>query len=158
MNNKNGFTLVEILAVIAIIGVLIIISLPSLMEIFKDASNNSMTIQENEIVDASKLFLEDYCIHPLGDNICSDYSKDVSEPNLKYVCLSTLQDKGYMDPVAVGNGTSCSGFVVYNKEADSKQYSNHKAYIECGSAYQTQDYSKFKDTDNKRIIENCGGN
>ena len=37
MNNKKGFTLVELLAVVAILSILVIIALPNIMGMFSNA-------------------------------------------------------------------------------------------------------------------------
>ena len=52
-----------------------------------------MITQENEVVDAVKLFLEDYCRNPLEQNKgqCSIYSLPTSNLSKRYTCLSTLQ-------------------------------------------------------------------
>lgn len=41
MKRKNGFTLVELLAVIAILAILIIIALPNILKMFNNAKKNS---------------------------------------------------------------------------------------------------------------------
>lgn len=39
--SKDGFTLVELLAVIAILAILVIIALPNVLKLFNDAKKNS---------------------------------------------------------------------------------------------------------------------
>jgi len=46
---KNGFTLVELLAVIAILAILVIIALPNVIGMFNDAKKNSFTTEIKEI-------------------------------------------------------------------------------------------------------------
>ena len=41
MKNKNGFTLVELLAVIAILAILVIIALPNVIKMFNNAKKSS---------------------------------------------------------------------------------------------------------------------
>ena len=41
MNNKKGFTLVELLAVISILAILVIIALPNVMGMFNEAKKKS---------------------------------------------------------------------------------------------------------------------
>ena len=130
MKKKRGFTLVEILTVIAIIAILSLIVLPNFIGSFNDAKRKAMITQENEVVDAAKLFLEDYCKHPLSQNKgqCSVYSLNTSQTDLKYTCLSVLQATNYIDPI-LSQGSTCSGFVVYEKD-----YTNHKTYLHCGDS------------------------
>jgi prepilin-type N-terminal cleavage/methylation domain-containing protein len=49
MKNKKGFTLVELLAVIAILAVLVIIALPNVIGLFNEAKKNSFTNEVKEI-------------------------------------------------------------------------------------------------------------
>ena len=47
--NKKGFTLVELLAVIAILAILVIIALPNVMSLFNEAKKNSFTNEIKEL-------------------------------------------------------------------------------------------------------------
>ena len=47
--NKKGFTLVELLAVIAILAILVIIALPNVMSLFNEAKKNSFANELKEI-------------------------------------------------------------------------------------------------------------
>ncbi len=49
MMNKKGFTLVELLAVIAILAILILIALPNVMSLFNEAKANSFTTELKNI-------------------------------------------------------------------------------------------------------------
>ncbi len=153
MNNKNGFTLVEILVVIAIVAILSILILPNFISSFNTTSKKAMAIQENQIVDASKLFIEDFCRHPLNmyKGECSTYSVQTSNTNVKYTCLNTLQTFKYLDPITAQEET-CYGFVVYNSD-----YSNYKSYIQCGNSYQTEGIASIKNSSNEYVLEKCGG-
>ena len=152
--NKKGFTLVEILAVIAIIGLLALIMIPNFIDMFQESNKNSMKVQENQIVDATKLLLEDYCIHPLNTiTECSNVSMQINNSStLKmYSRLDTLQGLGYIDDVVFGS-TKCKGFVTYTKEADSKLYKDYKPYIKCGNAYETDGIRLIKNSSKKILI------
>ena len=41
MKNKNGFTLVELLAVIAILAILVIVAMPNVLGMFNEAKQNT---------------------------------------------------------------------------------------------------------------------
>ena len=53
MNNKKGFTLVELLAVIAILALLVIIALPNVMSMFNKAKKSSFETEVTEIFKGS---------------------------------------------------------------------------------------------------------
>ena len=151
--NRKGFTLVEILAVIAIIGILSLLIVPNVIESYRESVKHAMKTQENEVVDAAELFVEDYCRHPLSQykGQCSIYSLSTSVSDKKYTCLSTLQNTKYIDEI-VSQGAHCVSFAIYNED-----YSNFKSYLQCGDKYQTQGINDFKDSNGLNIIDNCGG-
>lgn len=59
-NKKNGFTLVEILAVISILGVVMILIVPTMMQAFYDARSKLDDNDEKQILDAAKMWITDY--------------------------------------------------------------------------------------------------
>ncbi len=57
--NKKGFTLVELLAVIAILAILVIIALPNVLEMYRNARQNTFLREVSSVYDAAhtKYFL-----------------------------------------------------------------------------------------------------
>ena len=50
---KNGFTLVELLAVIAILAILVIVAMPNILGMFNEAKVNTFIVDVQMIVDTS---------------------------------------------------------------------------------------------------------
>ena len=74
--NKDGFTLVELLAVIAILAILIIIALPNMIGLFNNARKNSFTNEAREIVNQAE--------HKwMSDTMFSPEAKVYSRSNLE---------------------------------------------------------------------------
>lgn len=148
---KKGFTLVELMVAITIIGILAILILPDFIKNFTNARDTAMITQEHEIVDASKLFIEDFCRHPLEENegLCNTYSLQTSDTNKKYTCLKVLQGTKYIDEI-VQQGQLCTGFVIYTKD-----FKSYKSYIKCGAGYQTNGIDSMKDSSGSKIIDKC---
>ena len=108
---KKGFTLVELLAVIIILGLLTIIAIPSIIGILNNEKENISDSMKNIIINASSLYIEDnsgvypkvnnnvYCIKLeslVNDNILSKPLKDpVTNKEIdlnKYVKVSIIND------------------------------------------------------------------
>ena len=64
---KKGFTLIELIAVMAIVGVLSIMIVPNVIKLLNGSMEDTMKITENEVVDAANLYVEDYCRNPIND-------------------------------------------------------------------------------------------
>ena len=74
MRNKNGFTLVELLAVIVILGVIALIAVPSYNNYIKKTKDTKCDSDKEAIIDAAKT-CDVEMIYKNGDRI---YCKDVN--------------------------------------------------------------------------------
>lgn len=137
---KKGFTLVELLAVIAILGMIVVIAVPNVMDIFKSSNEGMMISQETSVLDAANIYLNDYCIHPIyHSSICSVNRYDDSDSNKVYLCLGNVISTGRIGSVYFKGSTECRGFIVYDKDATEINYSNGKVFLKCGDEYITAD-------------------
>ena len=132
---KKGFTLLELLVVIAIIGVLLIIVVPSTVKVLDSSIINTMEIQEEEVEDAARIYLEDYCKTPINnDKICT-LSRTVTDGIVYYsgeISLDFLVNNNYIDEVSLRNKT-CEGRIVFTNNEP-------KAFLKCGNIYTTEGY------------------
>ena len=132
---KKGFTLLELLVVIAIIGVLLIIVVPSTVKVLDSSIINTMEIQEEEVEDAARIYLEDYCTTPINnDKICT-LSRTVTDGIVYYsgeISLDFLVNNNYIDEVSLRNKT-CEGRIVFTNNEP-------KAFLKCGDIYTTEGY------------------
>ena len=99
---KKGFTLVELLAVIAILAVLVIIALPNVLKLFRNAKENTFTSEVQNLVRSAE---DKYLTSSLssGNNTCFDSKTnplDMSgRNNINY--LIKLTNKGKVIEVKV---------------------------------------------------------
>lgn len=92
IKNKKGFTLVELIAVITILGVICMIAIPSYNNYIKKAKDKKCEAEELAIIDATKTFIND-CI---SKNKCATNEK-ISYYVGNKLTVSTLTDKGYLN-------------------------------------------------------------
>lgn len=101
-NNKKGFTLVELLAVIVVLAIIILIAMPSVMSAMDKARRNALITEATEIV---KIATTAYADDSMGTGITKVCY------NLKY-----LADNGYLDK----NLTGYTGQVGVQVDATGK--------------------------------------
>ncbi len=85
---KKGFTLVELLAVIAILAILVIIALPNVMSLFNEAKKNSFA---NELKEIYKTAQNQWMTDSMINTSDQYYSRVASGTTLK--CDGTNDDK-----------------------------------------------------------------
>ena len=142
---KRGFTLVELLVVIAIISILATIGVTAVIKVYNDSVKKTMIVQENNVAEASKSYLEDYCIDPL-DNTYKCPSSYENNSEIRYICLSDLQDneKGnYISKVNYKN-EDCKGIITFSKNDDG-EYINAKTYLYCDYDSKDKKYNYVTD-------------
>ena len=142
---KRGFTLVELLVVIAIISILATIGVTAIIKVYNDSVKKTMIVQENNVAEASKSYLEDYCIDPL-DNTYKCPSSYENNSEIRYICLSDLQDneKGnYVSKVNYKN-EDCKGIITFSKNDDG-EYIKAKTYLYCDYDSRNNKYNYITD-------------
>ena len=142
---KRGFTLVELLVVIAIISILATIGVTAVIKVYNDSVEKTMIVQENNVAEASKSYLEDYCIDPL-DNTYKCPSSYENNSEIRYICLSDLQDneKGnYVSKVNYKN-EDCKGIITFSKNDDG-EYTKAKTYLYCDYDSRNNKYNYITD-------------
>ena len=89
--NKKGFTLVEIIAVIVLLGVIIVLAVPATMTIRKTILQREDAEQINSIEAAAVYYAQD-------ENISSGS-----------ICVKDLLSNGYLDPtIPYDGGVNCT--------------------------------------------------
>jgi len=82
MNKEEGFTLVELLAVIVILGLIIAIAIPAVGSIVDNARGNTEEATETLIIDAARLY---------------DVENEIAEGTGNGVSVSDLITKGFLE-------------------------------------------------------------
>ncbi len=132
MKNRKGFTLIEILATIVILGILLIIAVPSASNIIKNSKKKTFFVSVSNIVNAIKpenvINENDYCMY------------------------------NYRDDKENQNGNIESMFVLVHKEDNNLYYSVFATMgDEDDTTIDTYDFSKLDQSDFKSWDESKNG-
>ena len=79
---KDGFTLVELLAVVIILTILYLFVMPKVTDLIKDGNKTDEYIIQNKIITAAKEYTSNYDTRFLNDFINVGYSKYISKEDL----------------------------------------------------------------------------
>lgn len=100
--NYKGFTLVELLAVIAIMGMLAVIMVPTISGVIEENKKNSLSNLKNSIKSSARAYISDnrYEIK-LDDSSCANYTRNITFIGNDYIdeskiTVELLVNKGYL--------------------------------------------------------------
>lgn len=144
---KKGFTLIELMAVIAIMAVMALLVVPNIISLFNRSTDDTMAIQETQVLDAGKLYLQDYYFKPMSsskrqEGISNFKNLETGNDSKKYLCLNVIVDAGYTDEVYF-KGILCDGIVIFDK-GDNQLYNTGRTYLYCADAYSTSGAEDYK--------------
>jgi len=118
---RKGFTLIELLAVIVIMGTILLLIVPNVVRYLNAGSTKAMEIEEENILDAAQIYINDYCLDPISNSyVCPSTYK-----TSKYICLSDLQDSKLITKDIKFQGDTCKVIVLFGQ--------TDKAYFACGT-------------------------
>ena len=147
---KNGFTLIEVISVIIIIGILAIITVPAVSDYILGARQTTYTSHEKSMEEAANSMLID-CIDK-NSNECNIPER--GEKSLIY--LRELIDNGYIDRLSSSNGQGyCDDTLSYVEiENTGKSNYEYKACLYCGDYItETEGCTKYENDGDKPV---CG--
>ena len=95
-NNKKGFTLVELIAVIAILSILLVMALPQVLELFNDSREGAFITQVQSIYRAAEeQYVSDQLL-PNEGSTATRYCRDATNSNTEDD-LTVSSDAVYYD-------------------------------------------------------------
>ena len=133
MKKKNGFTLVELLAVIVILAVILIIAMPKISDVIKNSKESSLETTAKLIASqAEKKYTENQVLDGSSTIKCSDVAK-ISDADYES-CNITFDDKGNAKVTIVGKG-KFEGLQVVDGTKNSAKASVKKEIVETAAKY-----------------------
>ena len=143
-SNRKGFTLIELIAVVVILGVIALIAVPAVTYYLSGAQNDAYKIAEQNLAEAAYNMFADCA--GVGDlAVCDQYSVPNSGGYVT-VPASVLIANGYLDPIAdpASQGSYCdenNSFAIIMNDATETDFNEKLSYKACLSC------SKYQSTD-----------
>lgn len=119
--NNKGFTIVEILAAVTILGILSLIAIVSVSSVLDRAEENHYKTQTDTLIMAAKSYVQD------NRNLLP---KNVGDSRI--ITLKELQDAKYIGEVVDRSKKACEEAAVTIFRYSKSDYS-YSAYLKCGS-------------------------
>ena len=131
--NKKGYTLIELLAVILIIGLILVLSTYGIIKAVKSSKGKAATLSEKSIKEAAETYATE-------KNDDSNYWLDITDKENKYFCttIEELMNKGLLDKKAESTKFKKSDFVLVKKNKVTNV--NSKAEILTKDKANSDDY------------------
>lgn len=121
-NNKKGFTLVELLVVIVILGIITAMSIPLIRNISENGNERKYTTYSKSLVDSAKLYVNSYSKDLFGNNTTG----------CAYIKYSDLKDKSLVKDIQIEN-TSCNTDNTFIRVVKIEDKYSYVAQLGCGT-------------------------
>lgn len=105
MNKKDGFTLVELMAILLILSVLLLVAVPSITSTFRNSETNELEEYTNTLCMAAQSYME------IEEKSITTTKQAVN--------LNTLRQEGYIVDTLKNPSTNALDTVIYIKKASS---------------------------------------
>ena len=109
--NNNGFTLVEILAVITILSLLMVCVVPNFLSLLNKSKASTIDIQKQMIISAARLYVED-CNNLQNKNVTCNFTVTDGKT---IIDLNDLISNGYINEVKNKDKT-CNATITVKDE------------------------------------------
>jgi len=132
---SKGFTLIELLAILILLGILLLIAVPLITNMVKEAKSKICSL------DAKTMALA-------ADNYVSRESISIKLGESRVITLNEIQEAGYISEMfsPYAKKTACTGYVVVTNEGkNGNDYYTFESELKCGDSCTTSNYDVGND-------------
>ena len=142
MKSEKGFTLVELLAVVLVLGIVAAIVTMSITGIRKNAEKSTFARLEKQITDLGpQIHSHEFLV---GSKASGSYYSLYKSGSPFIITLHMLQTNGYIDNIEnpFGSG-NCEGYLYVVPATETSTSDVYKAYLKCADTYTDDDATKY---------------
>ena len=122
MTNKRGFTMVELLAAIVILGIVTALSFPALQVFTNQNNQRKYDIYNKSLINAAKLYMDSY----------EDDFFTPGESGCAYISYERLYRKKLIKDIEIENHTCYSDNTFVKVDKTNGKY-KYEGYLGCGT-------------------------
>ena len=159
INKNSGFTLVELVVAVAILGIVVAIALPTISNLKRNNETKKYTSYENSIISSSKLYMDSYDEDKFNKKDLTTQCAGITFDDLKSHNLLKEYNLDGVECVGTGDSNNIAAYVVRSSSGKYKYYPTIVCKKSGETIYQTKATTPAicKDV-GKKVAKISGGN
>lgn len=140
--NKKGFTLIELIAVVALLAIVMVIGVYAITSYMTRSREKSFVVLTNSFEDSVATLITDCIADPNASELCSRITIPSNGGEYIYITLAPLIDYGYIENMKNPWNTSekCrdNSYVIATRTSDDNIAFDYQVCLQCGTHQSSQ--------------------